>query len=505
MKKTVIKNIKMVLVVASLLGFSSACDVTELVPANLIPDSEAFNTAPRIESAVLGVYESAQRGFYANAVQRGYPFGAANVEQGDMRGEDMYNDQAFYEITYNNSYNPNSANNNGMWISLYRMINRLNIILGNLDAAVESGVLTADEGNSYKGELLFLRALSHHELLVHFARPYSDDPTSMGIPYRTFGVDDVTKVPEAEAVGRTTVGEDYVQLLADLDQAETFLSEGDAGRANKGAVIALKSRIKLHQQDWAGVIQEYDKIKSLYSLPSNPAAAFRDGGMSSENIFSFLNSAASNPGVNGALAAMYGNPANGGRGLVLISPVIWRTDFWHPQDLRRTSLTSSGPLGIYTEKYIDPVTYTDPNVILRYAEVVLNTSEAYARTGDNAKALELLNTVRSRALPASVPAYTVGGLGSGVLQAIWNERRIEFLSEGRRWADIHRLSGSGDMSGIPLKAASGSVKRLSLYTTNEALTLDHALDYEDPLFVWPIPQPEINTNNSAPIQQNPGY
>ncbi|MGX7835814.1 hypothetical protein ACWKSR_11750, partial [Campylobacter fetus subsp. venerealis] len=89
---------------------------------------------------------------------------------------------------------------------------------------------------------------------IHFARPYSDDPTSMGIPYRTFGVDDVTKVPEAEAVGRTTVGEDYVQLLADLDQAETFLSEGDAGRANKGAVIALKSRIKLHQQDWAGVI-----------------------------------------------------------------------------------------------------------------------------------------------------------------------------------------------------------------------------------------------------------
>ena len=141
MKKFAIKNIKLALVGAALLGFTSACDVTELVPANLIPDSEAFTTGARIESAILGVYESAQRGFYAGAVQRGYPFGAANVEQGDMRGEDMYNDQAFYEITYNNSYSPSSANNVGMWISLYRMINRLNIILENLDIAVENGVL----------------------------------------------------------------------------------------------------------------------------------------------------------------------------------------------------------------------------------------------------------------------------------------------------------------------------------------------------------------------------
>ncbi|MGX7836109.1 hypothetical protein ACWKSR_13235, partial [Campylobacter fetus subsp. venerealis] len=68
--------------------------------------------------------------------------------------------------------------------------------------------------------------------------------------------------------------------------------------------------------------------------------------MSSENIFSFLNSAASNPGVNGALAAMYGNPANGGRGLVKISPVIWRADFWNAQDLRRSSLSSNNPEGI---------------------------------------------------------------------------------------------------------------------------------------------------------------
>lgn len=506
MKKFVINNIKMVLIGAALVGFTSACEVTDLVPANLIPDSEAFSTAPRIESAVLGVYESAQRGFYADAVQRGYPFGAANVEQGDLRGEDMYNDQAFYEITYNNSYSPNSANNQGMWISLYRMINRLNIILTNLDVAVTNGVLTAEDANAYKGEMLFLRALAHHELLIHFARPYSDDPTSKGIPYRTFGIDDVTKVPEGEAVGRGTVGEDYAQLIKDLDAAEGFLPEGDEGRANKGAAIALKSRIKLHMEDWTGVLAEYAKLETKYAVTANPATPFRGGG-SSDNIFSFINSATSNPGTNGALPAMYGNPDLGARGLVKISPIIWRADFWDAEDVRRTQLTTRSKLGIFTDKYTDATTFSDPNPVLRFAEVVLNAAEANARLGGaNAEAaVALLNSVRSRALPASVPAYTVAGLGTDLLTAILNERRIEFLAEGRRWPDIHRLSGEGLMEGIPLKATSRSITSIDFYTTSIAIPTDHSLAYSSNLFVWPIPLAELQSNTTAPIEQNPGY
>lgn len=494
------------LVALAIAGFTTACDVTELTPANLIPDSEAFTTAARIESAVLGVYESAQRGYYGGSVQRGYPFGAANVEQGDMRGEDMYNDQLFYEITYVGSYSPNSANNSGMWISLYRMINRLNIILENLDIAETDGILTAEEADNYRGEMLFMRALAHHELLIHFARPYSDDPSSPGIIYRTFGIDDVTKVPEGEAIGRTTVGEDYTQLLADLDQAENLLDEGTAFRANKGAVIALKSRIKLHMEDWAGVLTEYNKLTSMYAVTANPATPFR-GGESTDNIFSFVNSAEANPGVNGALPSMYGNPDLGARGLVKISPIIWRADFWHAEDTRRSGLTTRSSTGIFTDKYQDATTYTDPNVILRFAEVVLNASEAYARTGELDEAVELLNSIRSRALPASVPAYSVAGLvnAEGILTAIFNERRIEFLAEGRRWADIHRLSGEGRMNGVPSKATSRSITSVDFYTTDVEIPMDHSIAYSSHLFIWPIPLAELQTNNTAPIEQNPGY
>ncbi|GAB3227641.1 RagB/SusD family nutrient uptake outer membrane protein [Algoriphagus aestuariicola] len=510
MTKFSIKNFKLILAGAAMMGVVSACEVTELTPANLIPDQEAFATAARIESAVLGVYEAAQRGYYNGSVTngRGYPFGAANVEQGDMRGEDMYNDQAFYEITYNNSYTPQSANNNGMWISLYRLINRANIVLENIDPAVVGGVLTAEEGNAYKGEMLFMRALAHHELLIHFARPYSDDPATAGVPYRTFAINDVPKVPDGEAVRRGTVAEGYTQLLADLDAAATALGsgKGTVSRVSYGAVVALKTRVLLHKEDWAGVLAEYEKIKSLYAVTPNPATPFR-GGTSSDNIFSFLNSEASNGTVNGALPSMYGNPANGGRGLVKISPLIWKSEFWHAEDTRRVDLTSRNAAGIYSAKYIDPVTRTDPNVILRFSEVVLNAAEANAQLGNLDAAVTLLNSVRDRALPDTVPSFTAAGLGgqAGVLTAIYNERRIEFLAEGRRWADIHRLSGAGVMNGIPLKAQTRTVNNLDFYTTSRAVVTSHDLLYTDHRFIWPIPLDEIQNNTSAPIEQNPGY
>src|SRR6218665_2496110 len=109
----------------SLLLALNACNVNDIDSASLVPESQAFTDANKVSVIVIGVYEAAQRGYYAGAVDRGYPFGAASTEQGDMRGEDMYNDQLFYEATYTNAWTTTTANNNGMWIGLYRLINRI--------------------------------------------------------------------------------------------------------------------------------------------------------------------------------------------------------------------------------------------------------------------------------------------------------------------------------------------------------------------------------------------
>lgn len=506
MLKNISNKIKVTALAALVLGASS-CNVTDLSPANVIPEDEAFSNPTRVEALALGVYEAAQRGFYLGAVQRGYPFGAASTQQGDMRGEDMYNDQLFYEITYVNAHNPNSANNNGQWISLYRMINRANIVLEGLDGAQSGGVLNQEQRDTYRGEMLFMRALAHHELLLYFCRPYVDGANSnMGVPYRTFAVNDVQKVEEAERVPRGTVAEAYQLLLTDLNEAENLLTTmANPFRARKGAVLALKMRVKMHMGDWAGVLTEYAKLTG-YALTDNVVAPFR-GGTSTDNIFSFQNTAASNPGVNGALGTMYGNPANGARGLVKISPLIWRADWWHPEDERR-DVTTRNAQGIYTDKYIDPVNFSDPSIILRYAECVLMAAEAHARTGNLPQAVTLLNSVRDRALPETVPSFTLADLGGnldGVLDAIIKERRIEFLAEGRRWPDIHRLSGEGRMAGIPAKATSRSITNLDFYTTDRTIPTDHSLAYSSDLFVWPIPLEEILNNTTAPLTQNPGY
>lgn len=513
MTNIISNKIKSAFVALAMVGITS-CEVTDLQPANIIPDAEAFADANRINAAVLGIYESAQRGFYLGAVQRGYPFGAASTQQGDMRGEDMYNDQLFYEITYTNAQNPQTANNNGQWISLYRMINRANFVLENLDEALSSGVLTQAQRDGYRGEALFLRALAHHELVLYFSRPYSDNPSALGIPYRTFAINDVAKVEPGEAVGRGTVQQVYDQLLSDLNEAEGLLpAAGNAFRGRKASAIALKARVKLHMEDWTGVLAEHTKlVAASFAVTPNPLTPFR-GGTSSDNIFSFENTDASNAGVNGALANMYGNPNLGSRGLVKISPIIWRADFWHPQDARRSlrgesdGFVSQGPLGMFTNKYIDNVTFSDNSVMIRFAEIALAAAEANARLTNTATAVELLNSVRSRALPATVASYTAGDFASAdaLIAAIINERRIEFLAEGRRWTDIHRLSGEGRMPGIPAKATSRSINNINFYTTDRAIPTDHSLEYSSNLFIWPIPLVEILTNNTAPIEQNPGY
>ncbi len=136
----------------------TSCDkgITELEPFDRITESTAFATPARVELSMVGVLAiAAHGGFYAGGQVRGYPFGAANVEQGDMRGDYKLNVAAFYAITYEANYNTASANNVFMWHTLYGVINKANIIIEGVQNAVASGVLTEAQGGEYEGEARF--------------------------------------------------------------------------------------------------------------------------------------------------------------------------------------------------------------------------------------------------------------------------------------------------------------------------------------------------------------
>lgn len=87
------KNILSILFCVALL-FSCTDQAINLDQKDAIPYDVAFATADRCELAIIGCYDAAQSGYYpGNNQRRGYPFGAASVEQGDMKGELMVNVQ----------------------------------------------------------------------------------------------------------------------------------------------------------------------------------------------------------------------------------------------------------------------------------------------------------------------------------------------------------------------------------------------------------------------------
>lgn len=531
------KNIiKTILLSVAVLGMSSCSEdkILDLKPVNNILSPDAFTTPTLIESYMNGVYNAAAIGQYNSTGAnggRGYVWGAAYVEQGECRGEDVVNMATFYDLTYSSTFDATSANNVYYWVDGYRLINRCNLMIEGTTDAVAKGIITKAAGDDYIGQCKFLRAITHLELLTYFAKPYNETAgaTHAGIPYRVVGVNTQAEIDSETVKPRNTVADCYTKILADLNDAETLITTGNStafasrvvGRASKWAAIAFKTRLYLQKRDWANVIVEGNKLTGAFALTADPYAPFQNttgrNTSNSESIFSIQHAATSNPGVNAALASMLKD-----RALVCISPIIWRDADWKTDDKRREEgkfiYTAAGIK--YTNKYTDVTNRTDAAPVIRYAEVVLNMAEAQARLSNSAPALTLLNSVRNRSLANPFPtagnpvgqAYTAASFATDadLVKAILKERRIEFLQEGRRWTDIHRLQkdpiASVAINGIPAKVASAATPPTAAFVLGNSFVITTpvaAIPYDDFRFLWPIPQIEMNTNPG--LGQNPGW
>lgn len=496
------------------LALFTACteeNVLDLEPYNQISQDAAFSTPGLIELSVTGMYNAAQRGDYLGQ-GRGYPFGAASVQQGDNRGEDVVNIATFYQLTYTATYDQTTANNVYMWSDTYRLINRTNMVIEGVTTAIADGIITQEIGDEYIAQAKFLRAISHLELVSHFARPYNHTAGAghPGIPYRTIPFNTQENIDLGLVQGRNTVAETYAQIIQDLTDAENNLDSRTGisaiVRATPEAAIAYKTKAYLHMRQWANVITEGDKIIGKFTLTDDPDGPFASGYGNSESIFSMENTANNNPGVNAALGSQYNR-----RGLVVISPIIWRNQSWLADDLRRSEDLVSTRAGVkYTNKYKDDVNYTDATPLMRYAEVLLNMAEAHARQNDLVTGLMYLNEVRDRSLANPATQSYTGFAGQGeLIRAVIAERRIEFVMEGKRWQDVHRLQIDEfvDYNGIPAKHANG-VPAAADYTLGTPFTGPfgvEAIPYEDFRFLWPIPQQEVNNNPTLAAEQNPGW
>lgn len=138
---------------------------------------------------------------------------------------------------------------------------------------------------------------------------------------------------------------------------------------------------------------------------------------------------------------------------------------------------------------------------LRMAELYLNKAEALYYTGDEEGAREALKPVRQR---AGMPAVTAAG--TDLLEAIKNERRIEFAFEEHRYFDVRRWKEAPKYFGTTVHAI--TIKKYpdgkKTYEVDK-LRSDVGGDrkWDDKMYWLPIPKSEMDKNPN--LVQNPGY
>ena len=478
------KKIYSILIAAMVI--SSCTDTDALNPVNQvrISDATAFATPARVKQEVLGMYSGVKHGEF---------YGGRYFNYQDIRGEEFNNEKTngvTNLLTWNFGLQSSTNEVNTLWYRGYLAINRCNVVMNGLDTSPIDAALKTQ----YKAEASFLRALSYYSLLTLYARPYWDGNGSKpGLPLR---LNAETSSGKSDLV-RSTVAQVYDQILIDLDFAEANLlaTNGSAydntTRAHKNTAIALKTRVYLSMNKYDKVIFEANKIVSAAApfastsgvsnkLAPTIASVFATPALTSENMFSFAYSPTDIPGTQNSLVSYY-NPTLGTGEYSLLTTGIISNAGWKTTDARRAlNVVSAGKT--YLNKWSKSSSDPDYVAVIRYAEVLLNLSEALVRDGNtvNARAIQLLNAVRERSDPSTVFTAASFATPQDLLNQIAIERRIELLGEGFRSPDIMRLGQNF--------AAKGGAP--AVVTT-------------DTQYVWPIPQNELLYNKLC--TPNAGY
>jgi hypothetical protein len=186
------------------------------------------------------------------------------------------------------------------------------------------------------------------------------------------------------------------------------------------------------------------------------------------------------------------------------------------------------PTGYAIKKIYDPnVIYhstnyeTTPNILYRYAEVLLNYIEAKAELGTITQA-DVDKTIKKLRDRAGMPNLTIDQIVtdpawdfpelSPLLNEIRRERRIELFAEGRRWPDILRWAAADELivgkRPKGMKAAQIAEQPYPVdadgFVDPFQLVLPNGYQFKtDRDYLNPIPEQEITLNPK--LTQNPGW
>ena len=370
------------------------------------------------------------------------------------------------------------------WGSLYSHIGVTNAVLDKVEEFTED--LEADR-NRVKAQAYFLRAYYYWYLVNFYAVPYSSVTAAedLGVPLKDFAyIDD-------RYWSRATVQEVYDLIVSDLQEAIRCF-EGQTPKniywAGEDAARLLLGRVFCYMGQWESVPEICEPILEgrymLTNLVANSAAPYISTD-SPELIFTMgenmrgriFNRATSEGvasfGVSDELLSLYGE------GDVR-------------RDVRMSTRTGANRYEFYAPTAMGE--HLSDVFTMRLSEVYLNLAEAYAMNGNEDRARELLQELRSRRITAE-HLGTVTASGEELIKQIREERRRELCFEGHRWFDLRRYAvcpnypESKQIVHPHYTATTGSMQQEGLYEGNYVLP-----GYPDRNWVLPIPSDEIEEN-----------
>lgn len=441
-------------------------------PSDSVPASQAINTESGLSDALNGAYS----GLRAVAL-----YGRDFPVIGDLQADNTYvetKNSGRYLPQYNYSVVSSDGVVGEMWNQAYIDILRVNNII---DANVSGPNVAAIKAQAYA-----IRGLLYFKLVNIYAKPYTVDSTSLGVPI-------ILHFNPNLFPARNKVSEVYSQIISDLKMAVANApAYSSSVRISKYAAEGLLARAYLYMGDNTdaknAAVDVINNSPFTLVTPNNYAAFWKNPAARTdavETMFEVDCDAINNNGFDD-LGGIYYNGYND----IYCSSQLY--NLYSSTDVRRGLLvpgtTKSGSPAYIVTKFPNAQNTDRDNLkVIRLSEVYLIAAEA-SLPNNEPDALKYLNALLAQRDPIAAPYVLTGPL---LLQAIVTERRKELAFEGDRLYDMNRLQ-------LPI-ARVANPGAIPAGPANINLNIP----YPDNRRVAPMPQQEMTANPN--IVQNPGY
>lgn len=508
--KNLLYNIKLAVVGLMIMSVITSCLDKE--PESAIPEDEAMKSFADAEQTLTGIYALLK----SNALFCGYLTLLPDIQADLVYAVDGYTNT--FGTFWQWDIRPTNAEIESVYAALYSVISNCNFYLERIDSVMD--MQTDDERigilEQYTGEVYTIRALAYSELLKNFCKAYNPATAEQEL-----GVVIRKRYSEKEPARRASLKDSYDFVLEDLAMAEDILDEDNDAYSSvfitKSVAYALHARVSLNMQDWDAAIEYSSKVIDHkyreYSLSS--ASAYYTSTMTYFDYMWQYDLATEIIWRVGFTTTSYG----GALGQHFLNfnndytyyypdyvPAQWVLNLYSASDRRYGAYFANFTTGYdhnltwpLLVKYYGNQEFISSALIyhvsmpkpFRLAEQYLIRAEAYCRQENpnfSAASKDLSTLRESRFSSGGAIAVNEGNY----LQTISDERVRELFMEGFRLNDLKRwgkLYNNGD--GFTRTPQSNSLE--------EGSSLHIAAD--NPLFVWPIPQHEIEAPGSE-VQPN---